>query len=253
MESKLLTSNDRRLWKELSDTNNDKSTVGISSTDQNLYCIKHLIPKDNENGIRYPKCNDVLSGRGGLINKHSGNISFRRLIERNKSIYHTCQKEFKPLLAKSIVLALYQSSPPGRFLVKDEASGLWYNIGERKAIAKTRQALREGAPEVRMMSHRDIAAKQPVVCTQLQIRDKNENEVNHSERNTTFHHGKSSGYQIHESSILCPPDSEEDQDIYLSRFVLIENDEIDNIDILNSFNDDDFDENLLMVTEEQKY
>mmetsp|Transcript_18887 Transcript_18887/g.44251 ORF Transcript_18887/g.44251 Transcript_18887/m.44251 type:complete len:436 (+) Transcript_18887:509-1816(+) len=39
-------------------------------------------------------------------------------------------------------------NPPGRFLKQDPNSKLWNDIGEKKALDKTRQALREGAPEL---------------------------------------------------------------------------------------------------------
>ena len=39
-------------------------------------------------------------------------------------------------------------NPPGRFLRQDPKSKLWSDIGEKKALDKTRQALREGAPEL---------------------------------------------------------------------------------------------------------
>lgn len=39
-------------------------------------------------------------------------------------------------------------NPPGRFLKQDDQTKLWYDIGEKKALDKTRQALREGAPEI---------------------------------------------------------------------------------------------------------
>ena len=39
-------------------------------------------------------------------------------------------------------------NPPGRFLKQDPKTKLWSDIGEKKALDKTRQALREGAPEI---------------------------------------------------------------------------------------------------------
>lgn len=39
-------------------------------------------------------------------------------------------------------------NPPGRFLKQDPTTKLWSDIGEKKALDKTRQALREGAPEL---------------------------------------------------------------------------------------------------------
>ena len=39
-------------------------------------------------------------------------------------------------------------NPPGRFLKQDPTTKLWSSIGKKKSIDKTRQALREGAPEL---------------------------------------------------------------------------------------------------------
>ena len=38
--------------------------------------------------------------------------------------------------------------PPGRFLKQNQATKLWEDIGDKKSLDKTRQALREGAPEL---------------------------------------------------------------------------------------------------------
>ena len=48
-----------------------------------------------------------------------------------------------------IVRALRNSDPPGRFLKKDEKTGKWYDIGDRRAAEKASQALREKTPEER--------------------------------------------------------------------------------------------------------
>lgn len=47
-----------------------------------------------------------------------------------------------------IVDEIRSRNPPGRFLKQDPTTKLWYDIGEKKALDKTRQALREGAPEI---------------------------------------------------------------------------------------------------------
>jgi len=39
--------------------------------------------------------------------------------------------------------------PPGRFLKLDEKTGLWNDVGDKKAREKTSQALREKAPMIR--------------------------------------------------------------------------------------------------------
>lgn len=46
-----------------------------------------------------------------------------------------------------IVRAILNGDPPGRFLKKDKKTGLWYNIGDKRAAEKTSQALREKTKE----------------------------------------------------------------------------------------------------------
>jgi hypothetical protein len=65
--------------------------------------------------------------------------------------YVNCPKREKPLIARRIVEAVRNQSPPGRFLQKDAKTGLWSDIGDGKAREKTSQALREGAPNIRGM------------------------------------------------------------------------------------------------------
>mmetsp|Transcript_7061 Transcript_7061/g.16143 ORF Transcript_7061/g.16143 Transcript_7061/m.16143 type:complete len:569 (-) Transcript_7061:2029-3735(-) len=93
--------------------------------------------------------NDVLCGRGGGTNNHAGNEKFRELVNQKKVAYLHSSKRDKPFVSKGIVRAVRNQNPPGRFLQKDEKSGLWYDIGDQKAREKTSQALREGAPEIR--------------------------------------------------------------------------------------------------------
>ena len=102
-------------------------------------------------GITEPHKNDVLCGRGGGSNNHSGNESFRELVNRVKCDYLGCPKREKPVLAMRIVQAVRAQSPPGRFLQHDKLTELWKDIGDNKAREKTSQALREGAPLIRDM------------------------------------------------------------------------------------------------------
>ncbi|KAL7537131.1 hypothetical protein ACHAXR_007608 [Thalassiosira sp. AJA248-18] len=103
------------------------------------------------NGIVTPHPNDVLCGRGGGSNNHPGNESFRELVNEVKYPYVNCPKREKPLIARRIVEAVRNQTPPGRFLSKDSKTGLWNDIGDGKAREKTSQALREGAPIIRDM------------------------------------------------------------------------------------------------------
>lgn len=114
--------------------------------------------------------NDVLCGRGGLTNHHSGNIFFRKLVRRHQETYLLASKRDKASVARQIVDTIRSLNPPGRFLKKtkqgtksgykkgsdhndyipgDSSTGVWVEIGDKKAREKTSQALRERAPELR--------------------------------------------------------------------------------------------------------
>lgn len=96
-----------------------------------------------------PHQHDVLCGRGGGTNNHVGNELFRQMVNQKKCLYLHSSKRDKPSVSKSIVHSIRGLNPPGRFLQRDEQTGLWYDIGDQKAREKTSQALREGAPEIR--------------------------------------------------------------------------------------------------------
>lgn len=111
--------------------------------------------------IRTPNPQDVLSGRGGGINSHKGNKAFREWVNQRKEEYNLAQnKKEKIAVAMQVVRQVQQQVPvPGRFLQKDPtlpggSSGHWWvEVNEAKALAKTTQALREGAPKIRQ-AHR---------------------------------------------------------------------------------------------------
>ncbi|CAJ1958000.1 unnamed protein product [Cylindrotheca closterium] len=93
--------------------------------------------------VENPHAHDVLCGRGGSSNRHLGNMHFRELVAANKKTYVGLTKKQKMLVARKIVDLVGRTNPPGRFLAKDSASGLWYNIGVPRSLEKTSQALRE--------------------------------------------------------------------------------------------------------------
>lgn len=61
----------------------------------------------------------------------------------------SCKKHEKLKVSQAIVAAIRGQDPPGRFVEKHPESGRLYDIGEKKAVEKTSQALREGAPKLR--------------------------------------------------------------------------------------------------------
>merc|ERR1712238_497602 len=75
-----------------------------------------------------PNKNDVLLGRGGYANSHSGNIFFRMLIRENKKKYMVAStsKAHKNSLAETIFKKISTMVPKGRFLI---ASGAGADAG----------------------------------------------------------------------------------------------------------------------------
>ena len=88
--------------------------------------------------IEKPGPNDVLCGRGGGSQNHIGNKEYRAVINANKCAYIDACRKTKTLLVESIVKAVRMQSPPGRFLEKDTKSGLWNDIGDKRAFAKVK-------------------------------------------------------------------------------------------------------------------
>jgi len=97
--------------------------------------------------ITDPRDADVLCGRGGAALRHPGNQTYRRLVNLNKGLYITCLKTEKLKISRSIVAAIREQK--GRFLERVGNDGNWFDIGDKKAIEKTSQALREGQPKLR--------------------------------------------------------------------------------------------------------
>lgn len=101
-----------------------------------------------QEGLAAPHEHDVLSGRGNFVNYHAGNEYFRGLVRKHKVAYVACPKPQKGQFSRVIYNEIRERDPPGRFLKQDAKTKLWYEISEKQALAKTRQALREGAPEL---------------------------------------------------------------------------------------------------------
>lgn len=68
------------------------------------------------------------------------------MVRRYKRAYVACPKARKAKFARLIVDEIYNRN--GRFLKQDHKTKLWYDLGDKKALNKARQALREGAPEL---------------------------------------------------------------------------------------------------------
>eukprot|EP01083_Nonionella_stella_P060255 157453_1 len=89
--------------------------------------------------------NDIILGRSGKqINRQPGNMAYRKVVNSNKLAYATCERQDKIKISKSIVGAMRQVG--GRFLEQIEYGNTvaYKDIGDKKAVQKTSQALREG-------------------------------------------------------------------------------------------------------------
>jgi hypothetical protein len=109
---------------------------------------------------------DVLCGRGGLANRHDGNLVYRKVVEANKALFRSIPNQHKMFVAESIVMAIQQAG--GRFLECPGAPGCgtkmdattdpkalnWVEISFKKAVAKTSQALRENNDRNHFQGHR---------------------------------------------------------------------------------------------------
>jgi len=127
----------------------DKITSGGISK-QALVSSQNIQP-DAGGLIECPNMNDVLSGRGGRINNHSGNLYYRTLVNNYKHNYldKNTKKLDKVKIANQIVMLIRTTNPPGRFLKQDKDTKCWKEIGDEKARKKAGQAMRENAPETR--------------------------------------------------------------------------------------------------------
>lgn len=90
-----------------------------------------------------------MYGRGGGTNHHPGNKRYRKMVEDRKLEYVNSKRLDKPLVALEIIRLWRSQIPSGRFLKLDEKTGLWNDVGDKKAREKTSQALREKAPIIR--------------------------------------------------------------------------------------------------------
>ena len=96
--------------------------------------------------ISEPSDNDVLYGRGGRNNVHTGNKQFLDEVEKYYAAYNiAADSSQKYDITLDIVKRWRAQDPPGRFLMLDEETKLWYDVGDQKARSKTSQAMRDVA------------------------------------------------------------------------------------------------------------
>mmetsp|Transcript_6830 Transcript_6830/g.14246 ORF Transcript_6830/g.14246 Transcript_6830/m.14246 type:complete len:309 (-) Transcript_6830:190-1116(-) len=90
--------------------------------------------------ICVPTENDVLFGRGGFINSHPGNVSYRKKVLQFRPVYERSTKEGKFDISRELLEAV--TSDGARFLQRGE-DGEWHRVIGNGARRKVSQALRE--------------------------------------------------------------------------------------------------------------
>mmetsp|Transcript_33880 Transcript_33880/g.78238 ORF Transcript_33880/g.78238 Transcript_33880/m.78238 type:complete len:541 (-) Transcript_33880:225-1847(-) len=111
-------------------------------------------------GIQAPNANDVICGRGGGTNGHPGNVLFRDLVRSKKKLYLMSRfKREKRMIAQEVIAGIRDQNPSGRFLIRDDKTGRYHDIGDKKAWSKASQALREGAPSIRKQIYDEVMRK----------------------------------------------------------------------------------------------
>jgi hypothetical protein len=99
---------------------------------------------------KIPSTTDVLSGRGGPVNNHPGNFQFREFVKKRKDDYAAGDRKQRVQICREVIAQVYGQTPPGRFLAKESRKSPWWvELDDDRIMAKTSQALREGAPTIR--------------------------------------------------------------------------------------------------------
>jgi len=162
---------------DLDETESSDSPVDLNET--------HMVNGEDWNHITKPGMHDVLLGRGGGTNNHSGNIKFRKLVNEHKMRYLACSKVDKPKVARQVVALWRKLDPPGRFLARQDESkrgpgsvkaqdNVWYEVGDKKAREKASQCLRERTPDVipyikHLREQQNAITEQGVSFVQMQM------------------------------------------------------------------------------------
>ena len=64
------------------------------------------------------------------------------MVEDRKVDYINSKRLDKPLVALEIIKEWRSQEPPGRFLKIDEKTGLWHDVGDKKARGTSRASYR---------------------------------------------------------------------------------------------------------------
>lgn len=121
--------------------------------------------------ILKPGPHDVLCGRGNRINGYKGNRLFQQVVRQTRIEYVAVAKRDKRAFATHLVRAINALDPPGKFLKTEEVNGKfkYVEMDEKAAVVKSRQALREGAPEIEKSIKEGVIKPRTVSTNTLHI------------------------------------------------------------------------------------
>jgi hypothetical protein len=115
---------------EVKQTKNQVSVVDSRDNSPDIVYIENIQP------------HDILCGRGGRSNNHTGNKKYRLVVANMKYRYQQCPaKTLKTDLSRAIVE--YCHAYGARFIKYDETKNKYYVLSKAEARKKTSQALRE--------------------------------------------------------------------------------------------------------------
>jgi len=125
-----------------------RASLPTTASEQRHWTSFHISPRApahqeaHQEVVTDPTHLDVLLGRGGLTNKHPGNIKYRETAEDWKGYYQS-QKSKDDKKDVSILLMKCVHDYGGRFLTKDPSTECWVVAEDKQARKKCSQALRE--------------------------------------------------------------------------------------------------------------
>lgn len=124
-----------------------------------------MVSEKEEKIVCIPDKNDVLCGRGGEIHNRAGNIRYRAWVKERREAYSLCNKKDKKMnYAHEVVNLVKTLDPPGRFLQRSITDpSQWLEITDERALHKTSQALREGAPAIRAKAKQKQEVGRPAI------------------------------------------------------------------------------------------
>ncbi|CAB9522069.1 expressed unknown protein [Seminavis robusta] len=100
--------------------------------------------------IKYPGKHDVMLGRGGESNYHSGNIAFRHMVQQYKERFRLGSRKEKNRVIDEVVNTWRNQDPIGRFVAKKKLSNgdvVWYDVGDDLARKRAAKSLAEWTPQ----------------------------------------------------------------------------------------------------------